>query len=143
MKNNYIKIGCMKDKPADENVKCHKIATKLINSNGIVNIYDSYRSMASSYEISKYRQIYAGMSSDERQCITCDVDRSFTDSTIDEVKKRCSYHQLPLPTNIVVNTRLVLTRPETDQYHYQIQWEFMLRIGQLEIGVIVRKRIHI
>lgn len=123
MKNNYIKIGCMRDKPADESVKCHKIATKLVNSNGIVNIYDSYRSMASSYEISKYRQIYAGMSSNERQCITCDVDKPFTDSTIDEIKKRCSYHQLPLPTNIVVNTRLVLTRPETDQYHYQIQWE--------------------
>ena len=123
MKNNYIKIGCMKDKPSDENVGCRKIATKLVVNNRIVNIYDSYRSMASSYEISKYRQIYTGMSSDERQCITCDVDRPFTDNTIDEVKKRCNYHQLPLPTNIVVNTRLVPARLETDQYHYQIQWE--------------------
>lgn len=123
MKLKYIKIGCMRDKPADETVKCYKVVTKMVVDDEVINVYDSYRDMASSHEIKKYRQIYAGMSSDERQCITCDIDRPFTDVTVDEVKEACDRYQLPLPTNIVVNTRLVSTRPITDQYHYQIQWE--------------------
>ena len=123
MKSKYIKIGCMSDKPLGEFAKCYRVTTKVLVNNKYVNVYDSYRSMASSHEVSKYRQIYTGMSSDERQCITCDVDIPFSEKVIEEIKQKCSLHRLPLPTHVVVNLKNISNRPSTDQHHYQIQWE--------------------
>lgn len=123
MKSNQIEIGCMNDKPGNKPARCFKVTTKVLVNGDYVNVYDSYRSMASSHEIRKYRQIYAGMSSDERQCITCDVDIPFEESAVEEVKYRCSLYHIPLPTNIVVNLRTASHRPSNDQQHYQIQWE--------------------
>ena len=123
MNYKFIKIGCMNDKPVDSNAKCYRVVTKVLINKTYSNVYDSYRSMASSHEVRRYRQIYAGMSSDERQCITCDVDVPFEESAVEEVKQKCSLHHIPLPTNIVVNLENVPTRPLTDQHHYQIQWE--------------------
>lgn len=123
MKSKYIKIGCMSDKPLDEFAKCYRVTTKILIKDKYVNVYDSYRAMASSYEVSKYRQIYTGMSPDERQCITCDVDIPFDEKVIEEIKYKCSLYHLPLPTHVVVNLKNILHRPSTDQRHYQIQWE--------------------
>lgn len=123
MNHKFIKIGCMNDKPADSNARCYRVVTKVLINKTYLNVYDSYRSMASSHEVKRYRQIYAGMSSDERQCITCDVDIPFEENIVEEVKQKCSLYHIPLPTNIVVNLENVPTRPLTDQHHYQIQWE--------------------
>ena len=49
----------MRDKPTDETVKCYKVVTKMVADDEVINVYDSYRAMASSHEIRKYRQIYA------------------------------------------------------------------------------------
>lgn len=113
----------MSDKPVNSLAKCYSVVTKLLVGGKYVNIYDSYRAMASSHEVRNYRQIYTGMSSDERQCITCDIDIPFRESAIEEIKYNCSLYQVPLPTNVVVNLKRVEGRPPTDQHHYQIQWE--------------------
>ena len=72
-----IEIKCMSDKPVNGLAKCRRIVTKVLIGDSYVNVYDSYRAMASSHEVKKYRQVYTGMSPDERQCITCDVDIPF------------------------------------------------------------------
>ena len=121
MSADSIGIKCMSDKPVNSLAKCYSVVTKLLVGGKYVNIYDSYRAMASSHEVRNYRQIYTGMSSDERQCITCDIDVPFRESAIEEIKYNCSLYQVPLPTNVVVNLKRVEGRPLTDQHHYQIQ----------------------
>lgn len=123
MVNLPLVAGCMDDKPRDGFAKCYWITTKALYGDRVVNVYESYRAMASSDAARNFRQIYSGMTSEERQCLTCDVDMPFTDSSIDKIRKICLSNELPLPTNIVINTRKVLSRPDNDQYHYQIQWE--------------------
>lgn len=123
MSADSIGIKCMSDKPTNSLAKCYSVVTKLLVGGKYVNVYDSYRAMASSHEVRNYRQIYTGMSSDERQCITCDIDVPFRESVIEEIKYNCSLYQVPLPTNVVVNLKRVEGRPLTDQHHYQIQWE--------------------
>ena len=123
MSAGSIEIKCMSDKPVNGLAKCHSVVTKVLIGDSYVNVYDSYRAMASSHEVRKYRQVYTGMSSDERQCITCDIDVPFRDDVIEEIKYKCSLYRLPLPTNIVVNLKRVVERPLTDQHHYQLQWE--------------------
>ena len=123
MSADSIGIKCMSDKPTNSLAKCYSVVTKLLVGGKYVNIYDSYRAMASSHEVRNYRQIYTGMSSDERQCITCDIDVPFRESVIEEIKYNCSLYQVPLPTNVVVNLKRVEGRPPADQHHYQIQWE--------------------
>lgn len=123
MSAGSIEIKCMSDKPVNGLAKCYNVVTKVLIGDSYVNVYDSYRAMASSREVRKYRQIYTGMSPDERQCITCDVDTPFREDTVEEIKNKCSLHHLPLPTNIVVNLKRVAERPLSDQHHYQLQWE--------------------
>ena len=118
-----IEIKCMSDKPVNGLAKCRRIVTKVLIGDSYVNVYDSYRAMASSHEVKKYRQVYTGMSPDERQCITCDVDIPFREDVVEEIKHKCYLYRLPLPTNIVVNLREVTERPPNDQHHYQLQWE--------------------
>lgn len=123
MSADSVEIKCMSDKPINGFAKCYNVVTKILVGDSYVNIYDSYRAMASSHEVRNYRQIYTGMSSNERQCITCDIDIPFSEEAVEEIKRKCLLYQLPLPTNIVVNQKIITERLLTDQHHYQIQWE--------------------